>query len=464
MGGDRCAVLIEEKLSKATPKRATKGPSNNNTTTGCVAEVDDFSARTRRAQLFFFSSPSGRRSCKFKHGASLRIETPRSWRTLSFVRLSTKVDFESAHFIVDRLRTRCADTSASQFTRKEDTQWRHLTADRTRHKYRSRATYRSGSRGVSGLDFTVLYVKETGSFLHWLLHRCEVTPFSTELHVVGARFCEVFIYWRRITQSVSHEANRVRLAVVPLPDFQIWIHNGRCYWSAGFLGALPSPLLPDHSGAAPFSPLFTLVSFRDRDVKNRHFTHSRDPGRQKEKAAQCKKLKLTIATDLRNSRLLFGGTGSSRSKRQQGRSTRKHDTSHDDTRKQELSKHATSHVAPSRGVKGGSPQSTTRRRLHPREGLAGQKRRGAAFSELPGRCRCVSVRGGSAWLISSVTGLGSSDDIRRSFLVNRDTGISRKTFKTIDWSIISSATPVTEDQPMMNVVEHSKHAQWDVDQ
>ncbi|KAJ8879903.1 hypothetical protein PR048_020523 [Dryococelus australis] len=45
----------------------------------------------------------------------------------------------------------------------------------------------------SGLDFTVLYVKEPASFLHWLLHRCEVTPFLTELLVIGAHNCEVFM-------------------------------------------------------------------------------------------------------------------------------------------------------------------------------------------------------------------------------------------------------------------------------
>ncbi|KAJ8867349.1 hypothetical protein PR048_031150 [Dryococelus australis] len=46
------------------------------------------------------------------------------------------------------------------------------------------------------LDFTVPYLLEPASFLHWLPTRCEVTPFVTALHVIGAHNCEVFIYWQ----------------------------------------------------------------------------------------------------------------------------------------------------------------------------------------------------------------------------------------------------------------------------
>ncbi|KAJ8888162.1 hypothetical protein PR048_007649 [Dryococelus australis] len=44
---------------------------------------------------------------------------------------------------------------------------------------------------VSGpLNYTVLYVKKTASFLHWLLHRCEANVFLTDFHAIGALNCE----------------------------------------------------------------------------------------------------------------------------------------------------------------------------------------------------------------------------------------------------------------------------------
>ncbi|KAJ8877614.1 hypothetical protein PR048_022069 [Dryococelus australis] len=55
------------------------------------------------------------------------------------------------------------------------------------------------------LNFTVLYVLEPASFFHWLLHRCEDVPSLTELHVIGTHNCEVFLYWCRVIQGVSHE-------------------------------------------------------------------------------------------------------------------------------------------------------------------------------------------------------------------------------------------------------------------
>ncbi|KAJ8867385.1 hypothetical protein PR048_031186 [Dryococelus australis] len=91
------------------------------------------------------------------------------------------------------------------------------------------------------LNFTVLYVLQLASFLHWLLHRYEVTPFLAELHVIGAHDCEVLIYWGRVTHGVSEKvwssvkriaewlgysppthSNRVRFSAGPLPDSHMW--------------------------------------------------------------------------------------------------------------------------------------------------------------------------------------------------------------------------------------------------
>ncbi|KAJ8867293.1 hypothetical protein PR048_031094 [Dryococelus australis] len=52
----------------------------------------------------------------------------------------------------------------------------------------------------------VLYILEPASVLHWLLHRCEVTPILTGVYVIGLRNCEVFMYWRGVTQGVSNKA------------------------------------------------------------------------------------------------------------------------------------------------------------------------------------------------------------------------------------------------------------------
>ncbi|KAJ8870197.1 hypothetical protein PR048_029213 [Dryococelus australis] len=58
-----------------------------------------------------------------------------------------------------------------------------------------------------------------------------------------------------------------RFPVGSLPDFRIW---GSWWtmsrWSAAFLEDLPFPP-PFHSGAAPYSPRFTLISSQDLDVK-----------------------------------------------------------------------------------------------------------------------------------------------------------------------------------------------------
>ncbi|KAJ8870996.1 hypothetical protein PR048_027299 [Dryococelus australis] len=62
------------------------------------------------------------------------------------------------------------------------------------------------SAGTQELDFTVLCILEPAPFLHWLPPRCEVTPFLTELYVIGAHSCEVFIYWHRVSANqMSHQ-------------------------------------------------------------------------------------------------------------------------------------------------------------------------------------------------------------------------------------------------------------------
>ncbi|KAJ8873269.1 hypothetical protein PR048_026903 [Dryococelus australis] len=54
------------------------------------------------------------------------------------------------------------------------------------------------------LHFNVLYVQEPASFFHWLLRKCQDTPFLNEPHLVGAHHYEVFNDWRSVTQGVSH--------------------------------------------------------------------------------------------------------------------------------------------------------------------------------------------------------------------------------------------------------------------
>ncbi|KAJ8877996.1 hypothetical protein PR048_022459 [Dryococelus australis] len=134
---------------------------------------------------------------------------------------------------------------------------------------------------------------EPASSLHWFLHNCGVSPFLIELHVIGAHDCEVFNYWRRFTQDVSNKAwsndnriakwldnppftkpCRVRLPERPLQDFA-GVESRR---TMPLVGGFPqgSPVSPPfHSGAAPYSPYFTLIGSQDLDVKRRpnNFTH-----------------------------------------------------------------------------------------------------------------------------------------------------------------------------------------------
>ncbi|KAJ8888314.1 hypothetical protein PR048_007801 [Dryococelus australis] len=69
----------------------------------------------------------------------------------------------------------------------------------------------------SQLNFTVLYKLEPASFPNWLLHRCEGTPFLTGLHVIGQHNRKVFVYWRTVTQGVSH---KVAANDLPVTDLQ----------------------------------------------------------------------------------------------------------------------------------------------------------------------------------------------------------------------------------------------------
>ncbi|KAJ8896994.1 hypothetical protein PR048_002340 [Dryococelus australis] len=55
---------------------------------------------------------------------------------------------------------------------------------------------------------------------------------------------------------------------VTLNIFACGCRTGRCRWSAGFLGDLPY-LTPLHSGAAPYSPRFTLIGSQDLDMSAR---------------------------------------------------------------------------------------------------------------------------------------------------------------------------------------------------
>ncbi|KAJ8896219.1 hypothetical protein PR048_001562 [Dryococelus australis] len=106
------------------------------------------------------------------------------------------------------------------------------------------------------LNSTVLYILKQTSFLHWLLHRSEATPFLTELQVIGAHNCEVFIYWHRVTQGVSDKvrSNGKRIATsqkhsfypedtfaVPAAAFQAT--EAQSQWGTGIAITVVSPAI-----------------------------------------------------------------------------------------------------------------------------------------------------------------------------------------------------------------------------
>ncbi|KAJ8865739.1 hypothetical protein PR048_033260 [Dryococelus australis] len=130
------------------------------------------------------------------------------------------------------------------------------------------------------LNFTVLYIPEPEPSLHWLLRRCEATPFLTELQAMPCA--------RDILEHV--QADMIRLAICALKFlgakrvqspagspriFACGNRAGRRRWSSGFLGVLQFPP-PCHYGAAPYSLRFILIGSQDLPIK-RHpnlFTHS----------------------------------------------------------------------------------------------------------------------------------------------------------------------------------------------
>ncbi|KAJ8866347.1 hypothetical protein PR048_032190 [Dryococelus australis] len=70
----------------------------------------------------------------------------------------------------------------------------------------------------------------------------------------------------RLVYSPPTKAVRVQSPAGSLRIFACGNRAGRCRWSADFIGDLPfSP--PFHSGAAPYSPYFTLIGSQDLDVK-----------------------------------------------------------------------------------------------------------------------------------------------------------------------------------------------------
>ncbi|KAJ8876966.1 hypothetical protein PR048_021418 [Dryococelus australis] len=73
------------------------------------------------------------------------------------------------------------------------------------------------------LNFTEPYKLGSESFLHWLLHICEVTPFLTALCVAELHNCNVFIHWRRVTQDESNKvlSNDKRIAETHNRTFSI---------------------------------------------------------------------------------------------------------------------------------------------------------------------------------------------------------------------------------------------------
>ncbi|KAJ8869911.1 hypothetical protein PR048_028920 [Dryococelus australis] len=79
------------------------------------------------------------------------------------------------------------------------------------------------------------------------------------------RNCDVDIDEPQSISTVHSRANRVRSPAGSLQALASENRAGRCCWSAGFLGDLPCPP-PLHTGAAPYSPHFTLFGSQDFDV------------------------------------------------------------------------------------------------------------------------------------------------------------------------------------------------------
>ncbi|KAJ8873439.1 hypothetical protein PR048_024256 [Dryococelus australis] len=76
-----------------------------------------------------------------------------------------------------------------------------------------------------------------------------------------------------VDYSPSTKVNRVLLPAGSLSNLACRNLTGRCLWSAGFVGDLPFPTT-FHSGAAPYSPRFTLISSQEYVVKGEVFLPS----------------------------------------------------------------------------------------------------------------------------------------------------------------------------------------------
>ncbi|KAJ8878304.1 hypothetical protein PR048_018881 [Dryococelus australis] len=125
-------------------------------------------------------------------------------------------------------------------------------------------------------------------FLLFFFHPFQIWPFFFSFFLLLLFFFSLLLFFY-FPSLFSSPFSFVFFLTARLPPRRIWFdyrrgrlrisacgnRAGRCRWSAGFFGDLP--LHPPHnSGAAPYSPHFTLISSQDLDVKNQPnlFTHS----------------------------------------------------------------------------------------------------------------------------------------------------------------------------------------------
>ncbi|KAJ8867286.1 hypothetical protein PR048_031085 [Dryococelus australis] len=139
--------------------------------------------------------------------------------------------------------------------------------------YNSRASEVSANQSRT-LNSTVLFILEPPSFPHWLLTKRDATPLPSQLHVIRGHNRQVFIYWRRISESR-----------------QVWPNGkptARSRFSRGTPVSLtryiPSPLLPcrripenkaemkelltPRPNSIPHTPATPFHRFDSKSVKN----------------------------------------------------------------------------------------------------------------------------------------------------------------------------------------------------
>ncbi|KAJ8897534.1 hypothetical protein PR048_002881 [Dryococelus australis] len=126
---------------------------------------------------------------------------------------------------------------------------------------------------------TVNFFRDKPPFLP-IRHKARTLVLSSQsenwyAHIKGIgtpfRFCIHRYFWGRGGLVVNH----VRFPAGSPPNFHMCGNRaGRCHWSVDYLGDLPFPK-PLHSGAAPYSPHFTLIGSQDSDAKSHPnlFTH-----------------------------------------------------------------------------------------------------------------------------------------------------------------------------------------------